>query len=135
MKSISSAISSFLTLGQISPAEWHGQIPGNTSCMKYMPTRNDYRSKVHTDKVFISLEDTISRTHDNFAMPQTAGENMTPHVYPRFGGWRPIKIHHHPKMRGIKNTKKTWNDCLLKGKKSMKKGTQKLREKGETLLN
>ena len=62
MKSTSSAISSFLTLGRISLADWHEHIPSNTSCMN-MPTRNEYRPKVHTDQVFI-IQRKRTRSHE-----------------------------------------------------------------------
>ena len=62
MKSTSSAIPSFLTLGRISPYEWHEQIPGNTSCTRHMPTRNEYRPDVHTDQVLI-IQRKRTRSH------------------------------------------------------------------------
>ena len=62
MKSISSAISSSLTLGRISPAEWHEQSHGNTSCTEHMLTRNEYRPEVHTDQILITR---IKRTRSH----------------------------------------------------------------------
>ena len=42
-----------------------------------------------------------------------------------------MKVHDHLNMTGMKNTQRTWDDCLQETEKSMKKKGQKLRENGK----
>ena len=129
MKSTSSVMPSSLTLRRISSAEWHEKNPGKTSytgmCQletstdqRYIPTRDIYRPDTHHPK----KEHTISRNRDSFAISQTVVKNMASHIYPRFSGWRPMRVCHHPKMGGMKNTQKTWDNGYKKPGDRWRKG-------------
>ena len=84
MKSTNSAIFSSLILGRISPAKWHEQSPGNTSCTGHMPTKNKYRPAIHTDHILIGQR---KRTQSHKLMTVSSCPK------PLGGIWCPTFIH------------------------------------------
>ena len=123
MKSTSSAMPLSLTLRRISSAEWHKKSPGKTSytCMCQLETSTDQRY------IPVRYSSPKERAHDltkslQFRYASNRWEKHGIHIYPRSGSWRPMRVCHHPKMGGMKNTQKTWDNGYKKPGDRWRKG-------------